>query len=222
MSAFILSLLVSLGATFMVVVFSTDLAWRFAQGRASGLKSATETVLMLPMVLPPTVVGYALLGMFGNATAFGQWLNGSLGLHLLFTWQAAVIAASVMSFPLYFRSAVAAFRDVDSNLIELGKTLGATHFQMLRCIAIPLASRGLYAGIALAFARALGEFGATMMVAGSIPNRTQTMPLALYSAVFSSKDGEALRLALTLTTTSFILLGVLALLERRSSSERSP
>lgn len=203
-----------------VVILATGPAWRFSSGPKTWARSVAEILLMLPLVLPPTVVGYILLATFGNGSAFGRWLNSTCGFHLLFTWQAAVVAATVMSFPLYFRSALAAFREIDSSELEMGKTLGASNFQMLWSIAMPMASRGLFAGVALTFARALGEFGATMMVAGSIPNKTQTMPLALYSAVFASNENEAVRYVLALTTTSCIVLGVLAVLERRTSSGR--
>lgn len=220
LSPFVLSIFVSLASTVCVVVLATGPAWRFSIGSKTWVRSVAEILLMLPLVLPPTVVGFILLGAFGNGTAFGRWLNSNCGIHLLFTWQAAIIAATVMSFPLYFRAALAAFREIDHSQIEMGKTLGASNFQMLRAIAVPMASRGLFAGVALTFARALGEFGATMMVAGSIPNKTQTMPLALYSAVFASNENEALRYALTLTTTSIFVLGILAVLEQRTWSGR--
>jgi molybdate transport system permease protein len=206
LSPFWLSLRVAGLATFLILPFGTLAAWWLAHGRPFRGKILIETLLTLPLVLPPTVVGYYLLMVLGRRTAVGAWLNDSAGLRLLFTWQGAAIAASVMAMPLFIKTAAAAFASVDHELLEAGRTLGAGEGTLLRWVVIPMAYRGLLAGIALAFARALGEFGATLMVAGNIPGRTQTLPLALYDAVQSGKDHEAMVYTVLLSITAFVLL----------------
>jgi molybdate transport system permease protein len=201
-----LSLRVAGLATILILPFGTLVAWWLAHGRPFRGKILIETLLTLPLVLPPTVVGYYLLMILGRRTAFGAWLNDSAGLRLLFTWQGAAIAASVMAMPLFIKTAAAAFATVDDELLEAGRTLGAGEGTLLRWVVIPMAYRGLLAGVALAFARALGEFGATLMVAGNIPGRTQTLPLALYDAVQSGKDHEAMVYTVLLSITAFVLL----------------
>jgi molybdate transport system permease protein len=214
LSALWLSLQVAGTATLLILPFGVLTAWWLAYGRPFRGKGLIETFFILPLVLPPTVVGYGLLLLLGRGTRWGEWLNDSAGIRLLFTWQGAALAASVMAFPLFLRTASAAFASVESDLLEAGRTLGATEWDLLRRVILPLSYRGLFAGLALAFARALGEFGATLMVAGSIPGRTQTLPLALYASVQGGKDQEALAAALLLTTTAFLLLGVLQLYEK--------
>lgn len=182
-------------------------AWWLAYGRPFRGKLLVETLLTLPLVLPPTVVGFYLLLLFGRGTAWGHWLNDVVEVRLLFTWQGAAVAAAVMSLPLFIRTATAAFAAIDRELLEVGQTLGAKNLNLLIAVIIPLSYRGLIAGLVLSFARALGEFGATLMVAGSIPGRTQTLPLALYAAVQAGKDQEALRYTLLLSLVAFILLG---------------
>jgi molybdate transport system permease protein len=196
-------------------------AWWLAHGRDFPGKGLVETLLMLPLVLPPTVVGFYLLLLFGRGTAFGQWLNDSLGLRLLFTWQGASIAASVMALPLFVRTATAGFAAVERDLLEVGRTLGASELALLRHVIVPMSYRGLLAALALAFARALGEFGATLMVAGSIPGRTQTLPLALYSAVQAGKDREALAYTALLSVVAFVVLGSVGLYEKRIAAGRA-
>jgi molybdate transport system permease protein len=196
-------------------------AWWLAHGRDFPGKGLIETLLMLPLVLPPTVVGYYLLLLFGRGTPLGQWINDSLGLRLLFTWQGASIAASVMGLPLFIRTASAAFASVEREMLEAGRTLGASEPGLLRHVIIPLSYRGLLAALALSFARGLGEFGATLMVAGSIPGRTQTLPLALYAAVQAGKDREALTYTLLLTVVAFAVLGSVGLYQRRIAVGRA-
>ncbi len=202
-----LSLLVASVATLLVLPFGTAAAWWLSHGRTFPGKGLVETLLTLPLVLPPTVVGFYLLLVFGRGTRVGHWLNDVAGIRLLFTWEGAAAAASVMALPLFIRAATAAFAAVEPELLEAARTLGATESAVLVKVIVPLSYRGLLAGVALAFARALGEFGATLMVAGSIPGRTQTLPLALYAAVQAGNDHEALLYTLLLSITAFVLLG---------------
>jgi molybdate transport system permease protein len=215
-----LSLQVACLATALMLPFGLLAAWWLGQGRWFRGKSLIETLFALPLVLPPTVVGYGLLLMLGQGTAFGRWLNDSAGVRLLFTWQGAAIAAGVMAFPLFVRTATAAFASVDKELLEAGRTLGASEFDLWRRVTIPLAYRGLLAALSLGFARALGEFGATLMVAGSIPGRTQTLPLALYASVQEGHDHEALVYTLLLSAMAFVLLGTLGAWQGRIASAR--
>ena len=216
-----LSLQVAGVATLLMFPLGILAAWWFAQGRPFVGKALIETLLMLPLVLPPTVVGYYLLLLFGRGTLIGQWINDSVGLRLLFTWQGAAVAASIMALPLFVRTATAAFASVEREMLEAGRTLGASEPGLLWHIIIPMSYRGLLAGLALAFARALGEFGATLMLAGSIPGRTQTLPLALYAAVQAGKDREALAYTLLLSVVAFAILGGVGAYQRRIAIGRA-
>ncbi|MCW3097169.1 MAG: transporter permease, partial [Chthonomonadaceae bacterium] len=158
--------------------------------------------------------------LFGHGTSLGRWLNDSAGIRLLFTWQGAAIAAGVMAFPLFVRTATAAFASVDRELLEAGRTLGASEFALWRRVTIPLAYRGLLAALSLGFARALGEFGATLMVAGSIPGRTQTLPLALYASVQEGHHHDALIYSVLLSVMAFVLLGTLGAWQGRITRGR--
>lgn len=209
-----LSLQVAGAATLLMLPIGIAVAWWLAHGRRFPGKGLIETLLMLPLVLPPTVVGYYLLLLLGRGTRVGQWINDSLGLRLLFTWQGASVAAAAMALPLFIRTATSAFASVEKEMLEAGRTLGASEWRLLRHVIIPLAYRGLLAGLALAFARALGEFGATLMLAGSIPGRTQTLPLALYAAVQAGHDREALGFTLLLSLVAFVILGCVGLFQR--------
>lgn len=211
----LLTLLVSSLAMVLIVVMGTPMAWLLVRRRRTWFTGAVETLLLLPIVLPPTVVGFGLLLLLGRSTAFGQWLNDVAGIRLLFTWQGAVIAAAFMAFPLYVRTLAVSFGELDPALMEIGTTLGANERQLLFWVALPLSARGIGAGVALAFARAAGEFGATLMVAGSIPGRTQTMPIALYEAVMAGHDSDALLLALGLVSLTLVAVGLMTLLKTR-------
>lgn len=219
-SPFLLSLKVSLSALLLVLPVGTVLAWWLAFGRSFPGKRILETLLFLPLVLPPTVVGYYLLLIWGRGTSFGAWVNDTLGIHLLFTWQGATLASSVMALPLYISTASSAFGAIEPELLEVGRTLGASERVLLWRVTIPLAYRGLLAGLALAFARALGEFGATLMVAGSIPGRTQTLPLALYSAVQAGQDREANLSTIGLSAMAFVLLFGVGAYQRQLAHRR--
>ncbi|GHD75471.1 molybdenum ABC transporter permease subunit [Vogesella fluminis] len=154
-------------------------------------RNVLDTLLTLPMVLPPTVLGYYLLVLLGRRSALGTWLLEEFGINLIFTWQGAVIAASVVAFPLVFKPARAAFESVDGQLEQAARVLGTSNTAVFFRVTLPLAWRGILAGVLLSFARALGEFGATLMVAGSIPGKTQTLSIAVYEAVQAGQDDVA-------------------------------
>ena len=143
------------------------------------------------MVMPPTVLGYYLIVLIGRRGWIGEWLWEMFGITLMFTWQGAVLASAVVAFPLVFKSARAAFEGVDSQLEKAARTLGASELRVFFRVTVPLAWRGILAGTMLAFARAMGEFGATLMVAGNIPGKTQTLSLAVYDAVQAGQDDLA-------------------------------
>lgn len=165
-----------------------------------------DTLLTLPMVMPPTVLGYYLLVLVGRRSWLGAWLHEQFGVNLIFTWQGAVIAASIVAFPLVFKPARAAFEAVDGQLEQAARVLGLPEAAVFFRVTLPLAWRGILAGVLLAFARALGEFGATLMVAGSIPGRTQTLSVAVYEAVQAGQDDMANVLVLI---TSAVCVAVL-------------
>jgi molybdate transport system permease protein len=146
---------------------------------------------MLPLVLPPTVLGYYLIVLVGRNGAFGQWLEQTWGVVLIFSWQGAVLAASIVSLPLIYRTARAAFEEVNVSLENAGRSLGLSEWQVFWRISLPLAWRGIVAGLMLTFARAMGEFGATLMVAGNLPGKTQTLSVAVYDAVQAGNDAQA-------------------------------
>jgi molybdate transport system permease protein len=171
-------------------------------------RDVIDAVLTLPMVLPPTVLGYYLLVLLGRRGAMGQWLQQNLGIELIFTWQGAVIAASVVAFPLVFKAARAAFENVEPTLEQAARVLGLSEAAIFFRVTLPLAWRGILSGTLLAFARATGEFGATLMVAGSIVGETQTLSIAVYEAVQAGQDQTANFLVLLTSVSCLaILLG---------------
>ena len=174
--------------------------WRFP-GR-----DVLDALLTLPMVMPPTVLGYYLLVVIGSQGVVGAWLLQNFGIRLIFTWQAAVIAATIVAFPLVFKAARAAFENVDPQCEDAARTLGLGEWGLFLRVSLPLAWRGILAGLLLAFARALGEFGATLMVAGSIAGQTQTLSIAVYEAVQAGQDDTANFLVMV---TSLVCLAVL-------------
>jgi len=163
-----------------------------------------DAAFMLPLVLPPTVLGYYLIVVVGRNGWIGRWLNEHFGVSLMFTWQGAVLAASVVSLPLVFKSARAAFEGVNPDCEDAARTLGQSEAGVFVRVTLPLALRGILAGAMLAFARAMGEFGATLMVAGNIPGRTQTLSLAIYDAVQSGND--SLGMVLTFITSAVCMI----------------
>jgi molybdate transport system permease protein len=175
-----LSVLVALTATVGSLPFGVILGHLLARRQFPG-KSLVETALSLPLVLPPVVTGYLLLVAFGSRGRLGQFLESSVGVRLVFTWQGAALASAVMAFPLMVRAMRVAFAGVDVRLEQAARTLGAGPIETFFRITLPLARRGVVAGTVLAFARSMGEFGATVMIAGNIPGQTQTIPLYIYS-----------------------------------------
>ncbi|QNR99094.1 molybdate ABC transporter permease subunit [Stenotrophomonas sp. 169] len=215
-SALGLSLKVAGWATAINLFLGVGLGWLLARRRFFG-RELLDTVLTLPMVLPPTVLGYYLLVLIGRNGPLGGWLQSTFGINLVFTWQAAVIAAAVAALPLVFKPARAAFEGVDGQLEQAARTLGASEAAVFFRITLPLAWRGILAGLLLAFARAMGEFGATIMIAGSIPGRTQTLSISIYEAVQAGQDGRANALVLL---TSVVCIVVLLLAARLVGSRR--
>ncbi len=167
-------------------------------------KNLLDTILTLPMVLPPTVLGYYLLTLIGQKSWFGQWLYESFGIRLIFTWQAAVIAATIVAFPLILKPARAAFEDVNREYEQAASMLGIARVAIFFRVTLPLAWRGILSGILLAFARALGEFGATLMVAGAT-QKTQTLSIAIYRA-YNSFDYKTANYLVLLTSAVCIVI----------------
>ena len=200
-----LSLKVAGWATALNIILGISVGFFLARSRFPG-RDLLDTLLTLPMVMPPTVLGYYLLVLVGRRSAFGAWLYDTFGINLIFTWQGAVIAATVVAFPLVFKPARAAFEAVDCQLEQAARVLGVSELAIFFRITLPLAWRGILAGVLLAFARALGEFGATLMVAGSIPGRTQTLSIAVYEAVQAGKDDTANMLVVITSIVCVVVL----------------
>lgn len=184
----------ALASTLVILPPGLGIAWLLARRDWPG-KAVVETLVSLPLVLPPVVTGLALLALFGRRGPVGGWLFETLGIEVAFTWRAVVIALGVIAFPLLVRSARTAIESVDPVLEDLARTLGAGEWRVFRSVTIPLAGRGIVAGILLAFARAIGEFGATVMVAGNIPGETTTLSIAIYQAVQLGDDANVWILA---------------------------
>jgi len=206
-------------ATAAILVPGVAAAFFLAGYRGPG-RSALETVLSLPLVLPPTAVGLLLLELLARNRPLGAWLAGR-GVEVVFTWKAVVLAAAVMSFPLLVRSARTAFEEVDPRLVALARTLGCGPAAAFFRVSLPLARRGILAGAVLAFSRALGEFGATIMVAGNIPGRTQTLALAIFHETQLGRDVHAARLAAVTAALAFAALWVTEWLVRRQGGRES-
>jgi molybdate transport system permease protein len=179
-------------------------------------RSLVETLATLPLVLPPTVVGLVLLEIFGRNRPLGRFLYERFDLSVAFTWRAVVLASAVVAFPLLVRTVRAAFEGMDPRLPALARTLGRGPLYVFFTVTLPLASRGILAGAILAFSRALGEFGATIMVAGNIPGETQTMSLAIFQLVSIGRDPDAYRLALVSVAVAFVAIWLSERLIRRS------
>ena len=212
-SAFKLSALVVSVATLAVVLAGTALAFLLARREFRG-KEALDSLVTLPMVLPPTVTGYYLILLLGRRGLLGKYLFALTGWTVAFTWEAAAIAAGVMALPLMVKSARAALESIDRRYELVSFSLGKSEFETFFRVTLPLASRGVLAGVVLSFARALGEFGATLMLAGNIRGKTQTMPLAIYEAFISGDDQKAQIMALILTLTSIAVIYLTNVLTR--------
>jgi len=189
------SISVGLASTLLILPFGIALAWLFAR-KEWPLKSVLETIVLLPLVMPPVSTGLILLKIFGRRSPVGQWLY-ERGIEIVFNWKGVLIAMSVMSFPLLVRSVRTSFAEVNPRLEQIAATLGASPLKIFFVITIPLAYKGIVAGALLAFSRALGEFGATILLAGNIPGQTQTLSLAIYNYVQLGKDSDA-----------YVLLGI--------------
>jgi molybdate transport system permease protein len=203
------TLAVAAGATALDLVPGVALAWLLSRRGWRG-RALVETLVSLPLVLPPTAIGLALLLLFGRNGPLGRPLYEHLGLEVAFTWRGVVLASAVVAFPLLVRSARSAFEEVDPRLPAVARTLGRGPLAAFLEVELPLAWRGVTAGAVLAFARGLGEFGATILVAGNIPGRTQTLALALFQRVQVGRDREALMLA---AVAVLLAAGALALAE---------
>ncbi len=208
----LLSLRVAVFATTLVALVGLALGLWLARSDFRG-KSVVETLVSLPMILPPSVVGYYLLFFLGRSGPLYF-----LGLRIVFTWPAAVVASAVVALPLMVQSSRAAIAAVDPALEKAAGTLGSPPWQVVWDVTLPLARRGILAGVVLAFARSLGEFGATLMVAGNIPGRTQTLPLAIYDLVQANRMAQANTAVLLMTVVAFALLFTVNRLERRAAA----
>ena len=183
------SLAVALASTLVILPFGIAFAWLFAR-KEWPLKSVVETIVLLPLVMPPVSTGLILLKIFGRRGPLGQWLYDR-SIEIVFNWKGVLVAMAVMSFPLLVRSARTSIAEVNPRLEHIAATLGASPLRIFFIITIPLAYKGIVAGALLAFSRALGEFGATILLAGNIPGRTQTLSLAIFNFVQTGKDSEA-------------------------------
>ena len=208
-SEFLTPVLLSLQVASIALIFSFVLGTlmaRFMTKVEFKGKVILETIMMLPIVLPPTVVGFILIVIFGNNSFVGDFIEWLFGGSIIFTWYAAVLASTVVAFPLMYQSAKTGFLSIDKDIEEAAKVDGASDFRIFMKITMPLAAVSLITGAILSFARALGEFGATLMIAGNIPGRTQTLPTAIYVALQSGNMNLAWLWVITIIGISFIML----------------
>jgi molybdate transport system permease protein len=214
-SVLFLTLRIAALATLLILPLGVGAAHLLARRHGFG-RMLAETVLTLPLVLPPTAVGFLLLELLRGSGPIGKLLDRG-GIELLFTWKAVVLATAVMSFPLLMRPALAAFEEVDPRLLGMARSLGSRPAAVFVRVALPLAWRGILAGTLLAFSRALGEFGATILVAGSIPGRTRTLALAIFQRNQIGQDAAAMRLVAVVVVLSFAAVWTTEVLTRRRS-----
>ncbi len=207
-----ITLKISLAATVIVFVTGLLASWGVTSMRKG--RAVIDAVLSLPLVLPPTVVGFLLLICLGSNSPIGKVLD-SLGMRVIFTWQGAAVAAAVVSFPVMYRGMRGAFEQIDENVVNAARTLGLSEFTILRKVMIPMALPGITASVVLSFARCLGEFGATLMVAGNIPGRTRTMSVAVYTAMQSSDRELAFKWVAIIIVYSLVILIVMNALSGR-------
>ncbi len=201
----ILSLRVALIATAFVVVLGVALGWLLARKRFFG-REFLDAAVTLPLVLPPTVLGYYLLVLLGRRSFVGRAIESITGQPLVFTWRGAVVAAGIGALPLVVKTSRTAIASVDTNLEDAARTLGQSEWRVFQRVTMPLASRGIIAAGMLAFARALGDFGATLMVAGNIPGKTQTAAIAIFDASQAGRDNYALVLVVILSAVTLLLV----------------
>jgi molybdate transport system permease protein len=202
-------------STAVILPFGLAVAWPLARSRWPG-KLFVETLVTLPLVLPPVATGLLLLKFFSRRGALGQFLHTHLGIDVVFTWRAVVVAAAVMSFPLLVRSARVGFQSVNQRFEHIARTLGAGDARVFFTVTLPLASRGIIAGVVLAFARAVGEFGATIVVAGNIPGKTTTLSLEIFETVQLGHDASAYRLLIVSVIIAFGAVWLSEALMRKS------
>lgn len=212
-SAVLLSLQVTLVATLALSVIGLLLAFILTRVELKG-KVVIETLINLPLILPPSVVGYYLLLLFGRSNPVMAWLEWQI----LFTWQGAAIASTIVGIPLMVQASRAALATIDPVIENAARTLGSTEWDLFCRVTLPLARRGILAGVVLGGARALGEFGATLMIAGNIPGRTQTLPLAIYDAVQGRRYAEANRMVILMTIIALAGLWLVRRLESKRMS----
>lgn len=215
-----LSLVTTALSLVLVLLLGTPLAWTFAQGRGGRLSHAVETMVQLPIVIPPAVAGVALLLAFGRRGLLAGWLYPQ-GSSLSFTTAAVVMAEVFVSAPFYVQAATSAFRRIDPTLVTVARTLGTRPLGVFFRLALPLAAPGLLAGAAMSWARSLGEFGATLMFAGNLQGRTQTLPLAVYTALESDLR-VAQALSIVLVVVAFSLLLLVRAFSRRAEATLAP
>jgi molybdate transport system permease protein len=207
---------VSALSTILILPPGLVMAWVLARRDWPG-KSVVETLVSLPLVIPPVATGLILLKLLGRRGAIGGFLHDTLGFDIVFTWRAVLIALGVMSFPLLVRSTRVAFEQVNPRLEHMARTLGASDWRVFFTISMPLARRGIIAGMILAFARALGEFGATIMVAGNVPGQTSTLSLDIFQSVQLGEDSHALRMLMVSVALAFAAVWVSEIILRRKA-----
>lgn len=200
----LLSLKVAGMATVIALLLGTPIAWLLARGRFPG-RAVLESIVVIPLILPPTVTGYYLLLLVGRQGLLGRILEENLNVGIMFTWKAAVLASTIAALPLFIKATQGAFEGIDRRIEDAGRTLKPALI-VLCTITLPLAWRGILAGSILAFARAMGEFGITLMIAGSIPGRTQTLALAIYDAVHANQPQEANAMSILATAAVLLIL----------------
>ncbi|MBE4907552.1 molybdate ABC transporter permease subunit [Bacillus luteolus] len=199
----------------LVVLILGVLIARLMANRTFKGKSIVDTLLLLPLVLPPSVVGFLLIVIFGKNSYIGQFIEWLFNQPIIFTWWAAVIAAIVVSFPLMYQSVLIGFESIDKDIEDASRIDGASEWNVFLQITVPLASKAIITGGILSFARALGEFGATLMFAGNIPGKTQTIPTAIYVAMDSGNMGLAWTLVIIILSISFLMLISINLIKKR-------
>ena len=212
-----ISLQVAITSTILATLIGVPFAWWLARSSFRG-RNIVSALILAPMVLPPTVLGYYLLIAVGRRSTIGGFLESAFSFSFVFDWTGAVLAAFVVSTPFLVRTAQAGFESVDRVYEEAARALGRSEVSVFIHVALPLARRSVLAGVALALARALGEFGATLMIAGNIPGRTQTMSIAIYDAVLTGRSSDARVLAMTLT---FVSIGLLVAIGASGWKQRS-
>ncbi len=214
-----LSLKVALTATGLSLLIGIPLAYYMSRSR-SKLAEILDTIVTLPIILPPTVLGYYLLVILGRQSPIGRFFEENFGIMLVFTIRGAIIAATVVAIPFFIKSARTAFASVDSNIIHAARVLGKGEWSIFFSIIVPLCWPGILSGITLTFARALGDFGATLMVAGSIPGVTMTMPIAIYDAILAGNRTLANTLVIIMTVTSLLAVYFINKLEKKMTKGR--